>query len=135
MPRGAYWPRLLQDGSHNRRHALTSRPDGTTSNTDVTPTVSPQTSRGRSTRSALANGERLATASRSDLPRQPGLSLQSADKAIPLHINRLSSPTLSLCCTPHTHNTSALGTCNRCITRQKTWTSELGKQSKHWRKM
>jgi hypothetical protein len=43
---------------------------------------------------------RLATPARNDSPHQPGPSLQGADKAIPLHINRLSFPTLSLCCIP-----------------------------------
>jgi hypothetical protein len=45
MPRRQ--PRPLQDGRRPGRHALTSRPDVTTGNTDVTPTASPPTSRGR----------------------------------------------------------------------------------------
>jgi hypothetical protein len=126
MPRRQPCP--LQDGRRQGRHALMSRPDITTGNTDFTPTASLPTSRGRSARSALANLGWLATQSRNDLPRQ----LVLASHAIPFrlaalprddsgrlaalqpacwvpppiykpHVFMSLSLSLSLCCTPSWH--------------------------------
>jgi hypothetical protein len=83
MPRRQPCP--LQDGRRQGRHALMSRPDITTGNTDFTPTASLPTSRGRSARSALANLGWLATQSRNDLPRQ----LVLASHAIPFRLAAL----------------------------------------------
>jgi hypothetical protein len=127
MPRGAYWPRLPSDGYHHsirhandvtlgrhdrhhtRRHAGHQATRQLLSQHLPTPgwpslTLGPAgvaTRTGHHTAdSAPTIPRRLATPARNDSPHQPGPSLQGADKAIPLHINRLSFPTLSLCCIP-----------------------------------
>ncbi len=70
MPRRQ--PRLLHDGRRHWRQALTSRPDVTTGNTDVTPTASPLTSRGNRRTTHLPESSRDSADSHSRLARTVG---------------------------------------------------------------